>query len=231
MTQSISVYTPASPGNICYWSSGAKNGAIRVTLYRSDISDPAVIELAALHYLLVDQGAMGTDRSGKNLHINTSCGAIKKIQKGRSSKKYLIEFSGFLRTRFVDAVIKTTKNSSIIEDAEPVEVYVSEPLVDTFQSPYVGPVKLTYHALEAFYERGGYSKLDNAWRAMKKNLESLYIKQVSLPEKVRRHKEKKYGDTRAAETWFCPQTGWYFTIVQHPGDLQKTLVTSYLRDE
>ncbi|MDX7526908.1 hypothetical protein SJ358_25290, partial [Enterobacter hormaechei] len=70
---------------------------------------PIAAELYAIHHLLSVKEMMGSNRSGNGLQIRVSKGAIKKLQKQRSTQHSLYSLTRFLLTRYQEAQISVEK--------------------------------------------------------------------------------------------------------------------------
>jgi hypothetical protein len=129
---------------------------------------PIAAELYAIHHLLSVKEVMGSNRSGNGLQIRVSKGAIKKLQKQRSTQHSLYSLTRFLLTRYQEAQISVEKrddwllhsfeeysvdNATVIEIDEVINV------------PNIGPVVVTRHALERFVERLSDGVPKHPWKA------------------------------------------------------------------
>ena len=87
-----------------YWKTGLRRGGgLKVNLGEQydklpEQQKPIAAELYAIHHLLSVKEVMGSNRSGNGLQIRVSKGAIKKLQKQRSTQHVLVNSS---RTLFL----------------------------------------------------------------------------------------------------------------------------------
>lgn len=134
-----------------------------------DCDDPCVVgECVALNYLLLTKEILGPNRSGINLHLVVSKGAIRKLMLQKTMKPHVRRYAGFLQTRFADAGIHVEKNCDVWttylrEPAELVSYLVcQEGTIETTQ----GAMCLTTHAVQRFAERVGMRDMSRAWQRL-----------------------------------------------------------------
>lgn len=98
-----------------YWKTGLRRGGeLKVDLGEQydklpEQQKPIAAELYAIHHLLSVKEVMGSNRSGNGLQIRVSKGAIKKLQKQRSTQHSLYSLTRFLLTRYQEAQISVEK--------------------------------------------------------------------------------------------------------------------------
>lgn len=100
-----------------YWKTGLRRGGeLKVDLGEQydklpEQQKPIAAELYAIHHLLSVKEVMGSNRSGNGLQIRVSKGAIRKLQKQRSTQHSLYSLTRFLLTRYQKASLsKKQKN-------------------------------------------------------------------------------------------------------------------------
>ncbi|OUL57074.1 hypothetical protein [Pseudoalteromonas ulvae] len=215
-----------------YWKTGLRRaGELKVDLGEQydklpEQQKPIAAELYAIHHLLSVKEVMGSNRSGNGLQIRVSKGAIKKLQKQRSTQHSLYSLTRFLLTRYQEAQISVEKRddwlSHSFEEYSVDNATVRE-IDEVINVPNIGPVVVTRHALERFVERLSDGVPKHPWKALCSILLYAVLEKAKLPEKVASRKAKKYA--QEAEFWQHVGSMMYFVIV--PGGLIKTLVTVF----
>ena len=191
-----------------------------------------VAELIGLRYLLIEKEIFGNQAAGNGLTLQVTKGAIRKVLKGQSSKKHLVPYAQFLRTRYVDADIEVSKPNaeqlerwSAIKVAENVPYCVGDHgnVVDTLA---IGPVEITAHAVERYAERLLDGDVKRIWRSLIQRLQHAGLVDADLPARVRAHKLKKYADRPGQRIVKHPDGTMHFVLVPN-GQGEMTLVTVF----
>ena len=159
-----------------------------------------------------------------------SKGAIKKISKKSCDKHELIEYAYPILTRYADAVIEVSKDTSWFPDDSELE---SIPVVDStdycgiekYQIEGLGEVAITKHALERYAEYCGTINTQNAWRNILRRLKDR-IQIVPMPSNVMSHKLNKYG--KAPEIWKHPDDTLHYVFSIRNNC--RVLVTMFCKD-
>lgn len=215
-----------------YWKTGLRRGGeLKVDLGEqydklAEQQKPIAAELYAIHHLLSVKEVMGSNRSGNGLQIRVSKGAIKKLQKQRSTQHSLYSLTRFLLTRYQEAQISVEKQddwlSHSFEEYSVDNATVRE-IDEVINVPNIGPVVVTRHALERFVERLSDGVPKHPWKALCTKLTSPALIKTQLPERVAIHKLNKYA--QLAEFWQLDGCKLHFVIV--PNDSIKSLVTVF----
>ncbi len=219
-----------------YWKTGLRRGGqLKVDLGEQydklpEQQKPIAAELYAIHHLLSVKEMMGSNRSGNGLQIRVSKGAIKKLQKQRSTQHSLYSLTRFLLTRYQEAQISVEKRddwlSHSFEEYSVDNATVRE-IDEVINVPNIGPVVVTRHALERFVERLSDGVPKHPWKALTSRLFSSSLTKAILPEKVALHKNQKYSNK--ADIWRHSNSDLHFVVV--PSGAMKTLVTVYRLNE
>jgi hypothetical protein len=215
-----------------YWKTGLRRcGELKVNLGEQydmlpEQQKPIAAELYAIHHLLSVKEVMGINRSGNGLQIRVSKGAIKKLQKQRSTQHSLYNLTRFLLTRYQEAKISVEKRDDWI--LYPLEQYSVDNVTvrdidEVINVPNIGPVVVTRHALERFVERLSDGAPKHPWKALCTKLLCSGLTKAQLPESVAIQKAKKYA--QEAEFWQHVGSKMHFVIV--PSGPIKTLVTAF----
>jgi len=223
-----------------YWETEQISGRLDVSV-DLDMEDKAIAaELWALRHLLLEAEVTGINRTGDNLSINVSAGAIRKLLMKKSSKKHLVSLTAWMTVRFSDAKVTVPKRKLNIAK---IETALSEPGVllinpesspdDITVSPVIGQVKISQHAVDRYIERTGVSSASRAWRSVLQLVKADCLHDASLPKDVEMKKRKKHQETarimNAMNNWQlvftpaddCVNEPWTLvTIYQRPGSHQ-----------
>jgi len=218
-----------------FWRVGGRVGCINIMLEPDrPLSDlDAAAELAAIQLLLSEKEVMGANRTGKGLILDVSRGAIRKLHNGTSAKKDLTPYAAFLVTRYHEAKITVAKKAPWIPDTldeiEQDDLLVDGPRYESVETPCMGRVTVTVHAIEQYEERFSEGELSRTWTSLVKRMQNAELKTVELPEKVKKHKKSQYGN-RPTAVWRHPNGTLHFVVVDNP-DGSRTLVTVYYRSD
>ena len=215
-----------------YWKTGLRRGGeLKVDLGEQYDKLPGqqkliAAELYAIHHLLSVKEVMGSNRSGNGLQIRVSKGAIKKLQKQRSTQHSLYSLTRFLLTRYQEAQISVEKwddwLSHSFEEYSIDNATVRE-IDEVINVPKIGPVVVTRHALERFVERLSDGAPKHPWKALCSKLLCSGLTKTQLPKNIAIQKAKKYA--QEAEFWQHVGSKMYFVMIT--GDSMKTLVTVF----
>ncbi len=218
---------------IVCWRIGGRVGRIRVE-FRADrsLSDlGTAAELAAVQFLLSDKEVMGSNRTGKGIILDVSRGAIRKLKHGTSNKKDLAPYAAFLVTRYHEATITVAKKATWIpgeiDQVEHDELVVEGPRFESVDTPRMGRITVTKHAIEQYEERFSEGDLTRTWASLVKRLQNAELSPVALPPKVEKHKARLYGD-RTARAWRHPDGTLHFVVAENE-DGSRSLITVFYR--
>ena len=215
-----------------YWKTGLRRGGeLKVDLGEQydklpEQQKPIAAELYAIHHLLSVKEVMGSNRSGHGLQIRVSKGAIKKLQKQRSTQHSLYSLTRFLLTRYQDAQISVEKQDDWLShsfEEYSVDNATVRDIDEVINVPNIGPVVVTHHALDRFVERLSDGVPKHPWKSLCSKLLCSGLTKTQLPENVAIQKAKKYA--QEAEVWQHVGSNMYFVMI--PGGSIKTLVTVF----
>ena len=215
-----------------YWKTGLRRGGeLKVDLGEqydklAEQQKPIAAELYAIHHLLSVKEVMGSNRSGHGLQIRVSKGAIKKLQKQRSTQHSLYSLTRFLLTRYQEAQISVEKQDDWLShsfEEYSVDNATVRDIDEVINVPKIGPVVVTRHALERFVERLSDGAPKHPWKALCSKLLCSGLTKTQLPKNIAIQKAKKYA--QEAEFWQHVGSKMYFVMIT--GDSMKTLVTVF----
>jgi hypothetical protein len=218
-----------------YWETEQVSGRLDVTI-ELPIEDKAIAaELWALRHLLLTAEVTGINRTGDNLTINVSHGAIRKLLMKKSSKKHLIRFTSWMTVRFRDAKVTAPKRRLDIESIEQALSETGRLVINTESnpdditvSPVIGQVKITQHAVSRYIERTGVSSASRAWRSILQLVKSDLLHDAELPADVELRKKRKHQENARIMN---VMNNWQmvFTPADESSDEPWVLVTVYQR--
>ena len=232
---------------LVYWRVGInRKGVVEVRLDAGSTDVELIAELAAIRHLIMDCCVFGrTPSSGTGIRLCVSKGAIKKLTKGTSAKGYAIRFAALLTSRLLGVEIQVSHSmkymiheddESYAESFSHLDVNTTEYMTphEVIETPVLGQVAITKHALERYSERLAIvdkgQVVRRPWASLAKRLGNPGIRLQRLDPKVLAHKYRKYGDSSAVEIWKYPTDSLHFTVVVSPEN-QRILVTVFERKE
>lgn len=234
-----------------YWCTEEEFGVVKITTTddRPRKIDTAIAEITGLHHLLTELQVAGRDRTGKDLTLELSRGAIRKALVGR--KRANPELRGhlhWLRTQFSDATFSVPKrnraDAKTICDAlmrgtdfdgrtmlvsDSVE-FPTAPLIVPIRSPDIGRIIISEHAVQQFQKRNNMESSSKAWRKIRNMLANEKLIPSNISNAVLEQKRKKWADRRAR--FFNCSRSWQLVLVPSNGRLGEncwTLATLYQR--
>jgi hypothetical protein len=155
-----------------YWAAGIHTQGVAHVTVAAKLPDKELIaELSATQHLLEVAEVCSADRTGNNLTITVSFGAIRKLASGRSAKEHLAPFAMFLRTRFFDAQLVTSKSEDFIHypaaHSNPSSITIVRACPSYATLPGGERAGVTFHALEHFRIRFAFERASDAWRELR----------------------------------------------------------------
>lgn len=222
-------------GYFVYWETEQIAGRVDVTI-DLPIEDKAIAaELWALRHLLLDAEVTGTNRTGDNLTINVSHGAIRKLLMKKSSKKHLIRYTSWMTVRFRDAKVTVPRRKLDVQRIEQGLDKSCSLIINTEScpdditlSPVIGKVRVTQHAIDRYIERTGVSSASRAWRSVLQLVRSSELQDAPLPKDVELKKLLKHQE-RARIMNSMSNWQLVFAPADEANDEPWTLVTLYQR--
>ncbi len=221
-----------------YWMTGKnRRKAIDISLPLTCRDRLAAAEAVAIRYLLSDANIFNVNRTGLNLKLVFSKGAIKKMAKNAANKKSspqkpdLYEYGYPIYTRYAEAEIEVAKDKSWFpsqEEMGDVPVVYGEELkgIEKIETDSLGVIAITRHAMERYGEHCGTIDMNTTWKNINRRFKSDKISQIKLPSKVIEHKLKKYGE--APEIWKHPDNPLHYVFCNRAD--HKLLVTVFNKD-
>lgn len=221
-----------------YWMTGKnRRKAIDVSLSLTCQDSLAIAEAVAVRYLLSEINVFNINRTGTNLKLVFSKGAIKKMarnianKKGAPCKHDLYEYGYPIFTRYAEAEIEVSKDKSWFpsqEEMGDIPIVNGEKLkgIEKIETESLGIIAITRHAMERYGEHCSTIDMNTTWKNINRRFKSGKIEQIQLPQKVIGHKLKKYGE--APEIWKHPDNPLHYVFCNRPD--HKLLVTVFNKD-
>lgn len=213
-----------------YWMSGKlRKSAIDIKLPLSCQDKFSAAELIAIRYVLGELKVYNAHRTGINLKIVVSKGAIKKMAKKSTSKFDLYEYGYPIFTRYAEAEISVSKDKSWYpseEELGQVTVIDGESLrgIEKIHTESLGVIGISFHAMEKYIKHCGTIDMSRTWKNLNRRFNGVLV-QEELPSNVLKHKLRKYGD--APEVWKHPDDTVHYVFCNR--DDYKILVTVFVK--
>lgn len=223
-----------------YWFAGTnKNGVLDVNIDFEHKEADLIAELIAIQHLVVEREIFDRQpMSGDGYQLKVSKGAIKKLARGRSNKKFAIPFSGLLTgmMRGVDIVVTQSKGFLDLINKENIETlnatYAEYSwFEDVAQTPAMGDVTITEHSLEQYSKRVTDGDVKNPRTSLLRRLKHPELRLLPLEKRVLKHKERRYGRADNVEVWGHGSSSFKFLILRNEESQKRTLVTVFDRAE
>jgi hypothetical protein len=147
-----------------FWRTGLHRiKALDVRLALTCQDPQAAAEAVAIRYLLGEANIFNDNRTGINLKIVVSKGAIKKMARQATTKLDLYEYGYPILTRYGEAEISVSKDRSWFPEPDQLKdtpVIDGEAMrgIEKIDSAGMGNVAVTRHALERYREHCGTSR-------------------------------------------------------------------------
>ncbi|OOF29260.1 hypothetical protein [Salinivibrio sp. IB872] len=201
------------------WFSGlSKNGVIDVRVSQIE-HRIAVSELTVVRYLLWDRQVFGhRPGSGKGLAIGLSCATLRSLK--QSSSNDLRKAGQYLKT-WLDGV-QLNPDEIVGVAASTDQMLMIQPYrfpQPVFDSPVLGPVAISRHAIQRYQERFRYG-----YTSLQRQLCNPELRQARLSDRTRFQKLLKYGDD-GSQIWHHPTGDLYFLLV--PQETHSLVVTVF----
>jgi hypothetical protein len=230
--------TGASQCDVDWYFTAEKNGVLKVVFPFDNVDIESMAELVAINYLVIQKQVMGEATGGAGKTFYLSKGAARKAILRRTDKKQIIKFGAF--ASFLLPMAEFLTNKKYIQkqpinrqNIDTVNVDIGE-YTDTkleVESPSVGQVVLTAHAVKRYQDRliEESGDVKNPLRSLINRMKNSELIEVQLPAKVVQHKQKKYDDG-PFRVFKHPDSTVNFGFVQKP-DGRMYLVTVFVKKQ
>ncbi|MCR9726022.1 hypothetical protein NB616_15010 [Vibrio parahaemolyticus] len=201
----------------------SKHGIVDVEIGRVE-NRVAIAELTAARSLLWDCQVFGyRPSSGKGLEIGFPHTTFQSLEQCSSDE--LLRASQYLKTWLDGAQLKRDEIVGVAASTEQIPViqpYRSPQPV--FDSPVLGPVAISRHAIQRYQERFQHGYTKSPWLSLQRQLCNPELRQARLSERTRFQKLLKYGDD-GSQVWHHPTGDLYFLLV--PQETHSLVVTVF----
>lgn len=214
-----------------YWKTGLHRiQAIDVRLTLSCPDRLAAAEAVAIRYLLGEKNVFNANRTGINLRIVVSKGAIKKMARQVSQKADLYEYGYPILTRYGEAEILVSKDKSWFpsdNELNEIPVIHGDSLrgIEKLETDTMGLVAVTRHALERYGQHCETLDMNTSWKNLHRRLKDR-LDRIQLPPAVILHKLRRYGEE--PEVWMHPSNPLHYVFCKK--DDYRILVTVFNKD-
>lgn len=227
-----------------YWRTGkATAGAVDIELPHGTTDPLIVAEVCAIRYLAFERKVFNRmPLTGKGFQFTVSSDQILNIAMSNSPKQILIAYARFFREQLLQSVVTVRTNAVPVDlEVDSSELQIDRVFADpnkytapielSINSPAMGTVLITRHALERYTELGnrGLDPIKNPFLSLQKRLTRNDLVKVELPQSVVEHKIKKYGPLQQPECWTRPGSTLFFQVIIVNG--VRTMVTVFRRSE
>ena len=187
---------------------GSWKGVINVQLTPGTEDGPAIAELCALRYLIVERTIFGSDIAPRGTNIFVSAGAIRKLLRQETQKGHLVPYGRFMFASLEGCDIAVVKDDDFkdlayrVIDVDGTSTQAPEVSLSAVPSPWptlefkllnLG-VGVTRHALERYQERFSTPYVRTAMNGLRKMLASDRIRELdksetaSIKARIKHHK-------------------------------------------
>ncbi|EGQ9302096.1 hypothetical protein F7U75_14065 [Vibrio vulnificus] len=194
------------------WFSGlSKNGVIDVRVSQIE-HRIAVAELTVARYLLWDRQVFGhRPGSGKGLEIGFSCATLRSLK--QSSSNELRQASQYLKTWLDGVQLNPEEIVGVAASTDQIPMIQPYRLPQpVFDSPVLGPVAISRHAIQRYQERFRHGYAKSPWLSLQRQLCNPELRQARLSDRTRFQKLLKHGDD-GSQIWHHPTGELYFLLV------------------
>ncbi len=214
------------------WMTGLDTkGVVEVAVDKDKADGRIVAELCAARWLLEEKNVCGHDKAGAGLEIYFSSGAVKKLQRGESSKQHLVQFAEFLWTRFLGASIDVENRDVSWADFECSvdigKIVVGAPVPELISVTGAGAVRLTPYVVRRYVERFN-RKPTKAWRELRDLLSKPELRRITI---ARRKLIEDVKHRKAAEYFFLPSHELVVVVSHIKMSGVPDLITAYRADK
>ncbi|EGQ7991996.1 TPA: hypothetical protein I7203_15415 [Vibrio vulnificus] len=218
-----SVSASKSKVSVAWFVGLSRSGIVDVGIGRFE-SRIAIAELTVARYLLWDRQVFGhRPGSGKGVELGLPHKTLHSLS--LNSCVELRKAGQYLKTWLDGAQLKPGEIVGVAASTEQIPViqpYRSPQPV--FDSPVLGPVAISRHAIQRYQERFQHGYTKSPWLSLQRQLCNPELRQAILSERTRFQKLLKYGDD-GSQVWHHPTGDLYFLLV--PQETHSLVVTVF----
>ena len=194
------------------WFSGlSKNGVIDVRVSQIE-HRIAVAELTAARYLLWDCKIFGhRPGSGKGVELGLPHKTLHSLS--LNSCVELRKAGQYLKTWLDGVQLNPEEIVGVAASTDQIPVIQPYRLPQpVFDSPVLGPVAISRHAIQRYQERFRHGYTKSPWLSLQRQLCNPELRQARFSDRTRFQKLLKYGDD-GSQIWHHPTGDLYFLLV------------------
>ncbi|HCH4309519.1 TPA: hypothetical protein NKW28_001464 [Vibrio parahaemolyticus] len=194
------------------WFSGlSKNGVIDVRVSQIE-HRIAVAELTVVRYLLWDRQVFGhRPGSGKGVELGLPHKTLHSLS--LNSCVELQRASQYLKTWLNGVQLNPEEIVGVAASTDQIPVIQPYRLAQpVFDSPVLGPVAISRHAIQRYQERFRHGYTKSPWLSLQRQLCNPELRQARLSARTRFQKLLKHGDD-GSQVWHHPTGDLYFLLV------------------
>ncbi|HBC3810524.1 TPA: hypothetical protein KD846_003263 [Vibrio alginolyticus] len=210
------------------WFAGLSNNGmitIRVSEQKNRIS---IAELTAARFLLLEKRVFGRAPScGQGLALEVSEKTFNDLSYSTQNRELKFT-SQFLTTQLQGlSVSGGAEIYGDLNDKNHDEIGCYDSPYPTFNTPTLGTVAISQHALQRFQERHSHGDIKAPWRSLRNQLSHPSLTKHHLSEKTRFQKLLRYGEDDS-QVWSNPTGNLYFQLIKSEKHLLLVTVFSKL---
>ena len=222
---------------LVYWWTGLKKKGVLSVQFKDYIKDVKLaVELVAIRHLIYFRQVFNRNPiTGAGIYLCVTGDDLVDVLSKGIPPKHLYPYAAFLG-RLYGSKVRTPDETDLpfdrndpdfgeVEYVYPTDEYRQCKVM--LQTPALGRIGLTQHAVDAYLERVSSGKPRCPWSSLARRLSHPELRLVPMPERIRRHKLFKFGSMDEVETW-GHETSKFLYLLIRDGE-QKTVVTCFER--
>ncbi|RRW39147.1 hypothetical protein EGJ52_24970 [Pseudomonas luteola] len=222
---------------LVYWWTGLKKKGVLSVQFKDYIKDVKLaVELVAIRHLLYFKQVFNRyPITGAGIYLSVTDESMVEILGNGLPPKHLYPYAALLG-RLYGSKTQVPNERDLpfnrddpdfgeVEYVYPTEEYRQCKVM--LETPALGRISLTQHAVDAYLERVSSGKPRCPWSSLARRLSHPELRLVPMPERIRRHKLFKFGSVDEVETW-GHETSKFLYLLIRDGE-QKTVVTCFER--
>ncbi|HBC3353652.1 TPA: hypothetical protein KDX33_000894 [Vibrio parahaemolyticus] len=221
-----SVSASKSKVSVAWFVGLSRYGIVDVGIGRFE-SRIAIAELTVARYLLWDRQVFGhRPGSGKGVELGLPYTTLHSLS--LNSCVELQRASQYLKTWLNGVQLNPEEIVGVAASTDQIPVIQPYRLPQpVFDSPVLGPVAISRHAIQRYQERFRHGYTKSPWLSLQRQLCNPELRQARLSERTRFQKLLKYGDD-GSQIWHHPTGDLYFLLVPQETHSQVVTVFSHL---
>lgn len=210
------------------WFTGLNNNGMITIKMPEQENRISIAELTAARFLLLEKRVFGRAPSyGKGLVLEVSDQTFNDLCYSKQSRELKCA-SQFLTTQLQGLYLSGgVEIYGDLNDKNHDEIGCYDSPYPTFNTPKLGTVAISQHALHRFQERHNHGDIKAPWRSLRNQLSHPSLKKHHLSKKTRFQKLLRYGEDDS-QVWSNPTGNLYFQLIKSGEHLLLVTVFSKL---